>query len=491
MSNSHCRLNGKHINQYLITRKSTDKLNNFVLSKVGKFNLYSHPTLEISTKTNGCFELVLIGYCFDYRNADHTTQEVINNLNINCTLSILLDQLRHLSGVYIAIWKKDDSILIIPDMCAFREVYFQKDIASSSSTLINLVNPLQEVTDSRFHQFYKSKLFQSRQIWVGYETSFKDVKRIKPNHYLDLESGLTTRFFPLQSSPPSPFKVASKKASKIVEGILKSATRRGPVMMGLTAGWDSRLLLAASRYSRKDILYFTAFHQDSKADLVVSKKMAKGLDLNYIQHQYSNTINAEDFNLASQSLPHFNVNYPGMLNTSKFFRNILSISGAASEIARMEFGVIENLTGPKLACLAKYPKHPYPEETYSQWLELNNDHFSKLGYSTLDFFYWEEILGNRTAKTISEAGTLGRAIFPAFNCLELMETLLSVDRKYRQKQNSQLYISIIKELWSEVLKYPINPGLKKRVIHYMQALGVYNKYRTIFPTGILKSIGLR
>jgi hypothetical protein len=488
MSSTYFKTDNRYINQYILTKETTDKLGKFIVRPVGEYILYSHPTLEISAKTDDRFQLILIGYCFDYRNPGHTTLEVVNSLDITKPLSELIGQLRHLSGVYTVIWRKDDDVFIIPDMCAFREIYYGNGIISSSPTLINAVNPLQKVNDSRFHGFYGSKLFQSRLVWVGDETSFQDIKRLKPNHYLNLESGLITRFFPLLRKPSLSVDAAAKKASEIIKGILKAATGRGPVMMGLTAGWDSRLLLAASRYVRKDILYFVLSHKNADADLAISKKIASSLDLNYMQQQYSKHVNEEDFDFVSESLPNVNLNYPGLLNTSKFFSPMLSISGSASEIARVEFGIIENLTGAKLAQLAKYGGHPYPEETYNQWLNLHDNYFTHLGHSTLDFFYWEEILGNRSAKTISEAGAVGRNVFPAFNCIELIETLLSVDPSNRQKQNNRLYLSMIKELWPDVLKYPINPGFRKKAIQYMQVLGVYNVYRTLFPAGIEKSL---
>ncbi|CAN0456802.1 unnamed protein product, partial [Phaeothamnion confervicola] len=165
------------------------------------------------------------------------------------------------------------------------------------------------------------------------------------------------------------------------------------------------------------------------------------------------------------------------------FSGYKTISGSASEIARSEYSRIKNLTGAKLAALSKYPDEAYCIKEYDEWLQYENS-FKEFGYHPLDFFYWEEGLGNRVAKSISEAHTLGVFISPAFNCRYLMSTFLSADEKYREKQNSILHAKIIEKEWKEILAIPVNPGFKKKTIWVMQKLGIYNFYRNIFTTGI-------
>ena len=270
-------------NQYLISKIRTSKLPNFIAEDVGDFTLYAHPAAELATNTSGQNKLFRLGFCFDYRNPQMTNQQIVDNICIS-SLSSVLSHLRHLSGVYIVIVKFEDSIFIVPDMCAFREVYYHKETAAASPNLLRVVNEVAEVDDSKSQGFFQSEVFRTRLTWVGEETSFVGVKRLKPNHYLDLNSILATRFFPVENSVPRDVNAASASTCNILEGIVKAVTKRGPAMMGLTAGWDSRVLLTASRSVKKDILYFLTVHKESKIDALVSRRLAEDLDLNYFQN---------------------------------------------------------------------------------------------------------------------------------------------------------------------------------------------------------------
>ena len=477
-----------YFNQFLLTKRKGLNVEKFVTGSIGDYSLYTHSNLQVAQNSRDKAEIVLVGYCFDYRNPSFSNKDIIDGINISRPLEEILDELAHLSGVYIVILKNESGLFILTDMCAFREVYYSNNQGNcsiaSSPGLLKLGSEGDDPKPESVDEFYQTDVFKSRLIWVGDETSFKGIKRLKPNHYLNLSNGDIVRYFPAKKISVISVEESATKAAAILKGILKAATHRGTIMMGLTAGWDSRVLLAASKELKDEILYFVIKHKNAAFDCSTSEKLAYRFDLNYIQYQYALSFDHNNYKQVADSLPNVNLNYPGSFTFSKFFPEVLGVNGTASEIARLEFGIINDLSGKKFAALAKYPDEAYPINSYDKWIKENHDHFYQMGYSTLDLFYWEEILANRTAKLISEGHAVNRYIFPPFNCRILITTLLSVDPRYRQKHDNQLYTAIVNKLWPETLQEPVNPTFKKRVIRTMQKLGVYNLYRNMFTTGV-------
>ena len=74
-----------------------------------------------------------------------------------------------------------------------------------------------------------------------------------------------------------------------------------------------------------------------------------------------------------------------------------------------------------------------------------------------NLFYWEQRCGNWAAMCQMEFDTAWNDIFTPFNCRNLLLDILSVDERYRKRPNHLLYRKIMKKLWPEVLKFPINP----------------------------------
>ncbi len=477
------------VNQFILTK--ADKLNfrNFNVASLGDYFLYTHRNLDVAISHQGDCSIVLLGDCFDFRAPTHTNDDIVKGLTIQCSLENLLDQLQFFSGVHLFIWKTLDTLLVIPDMCCLREVFIDarkkgEVMAASSPNIINLVHPVKEIQND----FYSSEIFETRKVWVCDQTNLEGITRLKPNYLLDINTGLTNRFFPVIKLENQPLDTMVEKTRKIMPGILKAIHLRGKKMMiGLTGGWDSRFLLAASKEIYQDFTFFINRKESVGFDHKIANRLADRFDLRFYQLRLTSqaTNPGGKHNLFSV-LPNVTMdNFNSISSTVKDFSGYITISGSTSEISRNEFGPLENLNGSILASLAKYPNNPYCITAYDKWLNENEPIYKKFGYKTLDMFYWEEITGNRVAKSLAEARGMNVHIYPAFNCRFLANSFLSVDKKYREKQTSILYEKIIRKEWKETLDEPVNPGFKKRVIRIMQQLGIYKAYRSIFNTGVL------
>ena len=91
-----------------------------------------------------------------------------------------------------------------------------------------------------------------------------------------------------------------------------------------------------------------------------------------------------------------------------------------------------------------------------KWFNEIKTIISKSGINILNLFYWEQKIGNWCASSGVDLDIAIEHFYP-FNCRKLLEILLSVNKKYREYPDVTLYKELIKQLWPDTLKVPINP----------------------------------
>src|SRR5690606_10012170 len=96
--------------------------------------------------------------------------------------------------------------------------------------------------------FFNSPDFKKKLTWVSDKTPYQNITRLKPNHYVDLESGTAHRYFPVKKIQTDSLENVVEKTCRILPGIIDAIChRKENILIALTAGWDSRMLLASSR----------------------------------------------------------------------------------------------------------------------------------------------------------------------------------------------------------------------------------------------------
>jgi hypothetical protein len=465
--------------QFLLTKEHLSISSLSRACTVGEFSLYHHAETEVTTCQRDDRQVVLIGYWNDYRHPTWSNQEILDYVAEATTWQEAIERTYPLAGVYLLLFATKDSLVLIPDFCCTREAFIRNDetgISIGAST--NILEAVRPFRDQR-HEFYSSEDFNSKRTWISHTTHLTEVIRLKPNHYYDLQKRQLIRFFPTLKRPNKELNQAVEEAAEILKGTLASITHREPIVIGFTAGWDSRLLLAASRWTLPSTLFYVNRNTNSPAfDYRIPMKLAWKLHVPFVYSSFSG---------ATKALPTMQLDYPfpsqgnlqGAINYLNIFGAKKTVSGNISEIARNEYGIIHQPTGKRLASFLKYPGNAHCTAIYDRWIQDHQALFESTDYLLTDLFYWEESLGNKLGKSVSEAAAVGRQVFPAFNCRALMLTLLSVEPRFRSKQENILYQKIAAHLWPESLTLPVNPGLKKIAIKYLQRLGIYDLYKNL------------
>jgi len=121
-------------------------------------------------------------------------------------------------------------------------------------------------------------------MWPGTTSPFREILHLLPNHYLDINTGRCHRFWPRERLEQISLDEAIDRVADLMPRLLEAAANRFDLVLGLTAGIDSRLVLAASRAVRERISYVsvrqTVMPADH-ADLTVAANILQKLGLRH------------------------------------------------------------------------------------------------------------------------------------------------------------------------------------------------------------------
>lgn len=126
-----------------------------------------------------------------------------------------------------------------------------------------------------------------------------------PNHYLNLKTGLCKRYWPNKPFQNLSLEEGLEKSSNILKALMKSASNRFDLTVGLTAGLDSRLVLAASKEISNKLSY-TSLRQidkpDNYPDIIIPSTLLSKLGLKHDIVKSSLIINDEFINIFKKML---------------------------------------------------------------------------------------------------------------------------------------------------------------------------------------------
>lgn len=478
-------------NQYILTKKRINKEKGWCEFNVGEFVLYSHPKLEVNRCSNSELELILIGDAFDALNCTYSNEGILKSIISECySLLEVLNRFDEYSGTFIVLHynKPTNELIVFNDASALREIYHYNDrenglVLGSQTKIINTYFDIELDQSKKALEFYSSPSFKKRRCYVGDLTEFKKIKHLKPNHYLNLNKGTIHRFYPNSIKTVMNFEEAAQQSAKLIRGYLEASSNRYNLLLPVSAGWESRVLLAASKNIQKKC-HFYVFkgknYSDDHFDIKTPVKLLKNLNLELNVVQKDEEIATEYIPLIEESVafPRYeSLNY--ILGYWSSFPNHLSVIGNVSEIARTNWPNFFRLNPKKISIIQEFPFLKYATDYYERWLKDAKKICNDMNFRLLDLLYWEENCGNWVAKASTET-RMGIEHFLPFNSRKLLRIMLSVNCKYRQKHDSKLYLRIIEILWSDCLSEPINPNRKRRIIAFLQKVGFYIFYRNFY-----------
>ena len=460
-----------------------------------------HPDLQVAQSYRPNSQLTLLGYLIDPKHPEWSNEEILHDIHQQCaSFEQLLEGAEHCGGRWILLFRSGNKLKLFHDSCGMRQVFYsvQPDGVWCASQAVTLAAHIGAKVDENEHlrQFMQSKPFQSEEnLWPGDGTPFVGIKHLPPNHSLDMQSGKVERFWPVQKLQPLALEEAVSRASRMLIGSIEAIARRSEVMLPVTAGWDSRILLAASRRVSKQVHYYITLHpglEEDSPDVAIPSRLLSRLGLAFHIHPSPEQMD-EQFvhinrkNAQMRDLAKTRIIYQHYLHS----QGKVNISGNYSEIARecyYDYHPNREVTGAFLARYTKLGKNPFVINSFDAWLNGIKDH-EKWGINPLTLFEWEQIFGNWGAIYSAEQD-IAIEEFSPFNNRKILTTLLAVKNSFGSR--NFLYREMIRQMWPETLLEPINPMSAPSFLRKMgkEALrgGLYYGYQALKKgSGLLTS----
>lgn len=471
--------------QYLLTSKLVKTNLTMKSEPFQNYNLYVDDNLPLYSFTNGKVKIVLLGFAFSILDSNLNESEIVSNFPIE--FPAFLDYIDNLCGNFAIFYEKEGALKMYNDATAVLKIFYKIannsiQAAASDPNFIKEVLDLELDTDPESVKFYKGKYFTKKSIRLGNKTKYKNVFQVLPNHSLNLDNAEASRFFPREKLEPLSIEESVKKVFPYFDNVIDATAKRHQINCSMTAGWDSRMVVATTLKHKDKVKYYTFrpdYFKDSNPDLTVPQKISKHLGLNYrwilkgdmIDQEAQENANAS-FDLMPQE---------GMVGILGGYKHIkanddIVLLGTVSEICKNFYDNVEISDGKSLAQAALFPVIPYTLNFFDAKYKDLKEHSQKFGYDIRDLAHWEQDVTNFAAKRALYISFVTRAFSP-FNSRKIIQTILAAPRKSRDTHMHKYYKTYFKTYAPELNKFPVNPTTKQRLMLIGKKLGLYQIYK--------------
>jgi hypothetical protein len=286
-------------------------------------------------------------------------------------------------------------------------------------------------------------------------TAHSGIRRLLCNHYLDLNTGEEHRHWPkVEIDETETPDLAIARINQIVRRTTEALLSDGPVSIALTAGNETRALLANYRGITDKLNFVTLDSPGYRLDLVRAKELAQSFNLKHcvLPYRPANDVQIESWKYRSSHGITGN-NMTGHPSIAPLAGDYF-VGGLGGEVGR-GFLWLNADNDTKLDTFAivdrlKLPRHPMILEAVGNWLELLPDKYSTL--FTLDLAYIE-LRMSCWAFAQAYASPHVVKIYPLISRASY-EAMLSLPPSFRR--DNGMIKACIEQSWPETLSYPIN-----------------------------------
>lgn len=455
--------------QFILGNHYFSDFNNWQLISFGDFALSIHPDLQMTVSKVDEREFLLLGFALNHNLPEANNQQILDNIARSCfNIEELFEYCHDLCGRYVILFQFPEKTGLVTDLIGSRSVYWcvhQDTIwcASQPSTLAWLLS-IEEIRSREISSYINQDMVsieKGEAAWIGDGTKYVGIKHLLPNYYLDFCEKKAIRYWPKAPLEQLDVDSASRKGTEILKNTMQAATNRFQMSMAITAGWDSRTMLAATRSINYKIYYYIQKFggmTDSHPDIRIPRKLTKKLGIpfhiiecvDYQDEEFDAILDKNVFMLHNPAkkvlLRSFFLKFQGKVNAS----------GNISDLCRTPYGnqpvhdifdLLENVN---------LKDSEYAVKSLMEWYAETKFFCETFGYNQRDLFFWEQVLGNWGSMFAAELDIAIDEFYP-FGTRRLVETILAVDEKWRPYHNSKVHRRIIELLWPELLSEPINP----------------------------------
>jgi hypothetical protein len=468
--------------QFILGPRFVDRFESWKRVKVRDTHcLTVHPDLPICNTEYGNKSLTLLGYILDPNNPEYLDLDILKRLLHQLCISDSLDDLFNYTapfgGRWILIVDSGLQMSLFNDAAGYRQVFYAtlpgcQDVwcASQPGILADILGlkPAKEAVE--YLNLVKAS-GRKEYFFPGDSSLYKEIKHLLPNHYLDLMNGSSHRYWPNCDLAPLSLEECVERSSIILTGLMKSASNRFDLALSMTAGGDTRLVLAAAREIRDKVSCYTLVYWDlneKSPDIAIPLKLLSRLGISHTIIKCPARMDDEFRKLYEKNVDGAHSVYGGIVQGlyNEYPVNKLFVKGTAIGVTKClyhsRFGTFGRgrVTAKGLASLMNSEHSSFAVNNLETWL---SDARKTYNINILHLYMWEIREGNWQAMTQLE-WDLAQEVFVPFNCRSLLTVILSLDEKYRKPPEYIFRRALIAKLWPDLLIEPINPpfGIRSR-----------------------------
>lgn len=402
---------------------------------------------------------LLVGYAFDPR-ADMFLPSGRHLLPAEITdadgLERLLDSF---SGAFFCLTSDAYGGRIYMDPGGHLPLFWLEDCGSAASSPVELASAGKRAAmfDRELHDVCIAH--EGAGSWIGGDlTAFTGMRKLLPGHYLDLRGRRPVRYWPRPGTSWMSFETAVEQASAAMLSFMTAAANRFDLRVCLTAGNDTRLMLAACRDVTDRVEFFTLGAEGAEMDLWAARNMCITLGL---AHRTIPPVHSEP---EDEALWDERVGYSIIESNRRQFRSLAALghnavvaSGMYGEVGRCRLyrQNVDSINGMNMTPRfvndrLTIPMPPAVEASTKAWLASLEGQPSSvimdMAFTELKFGSWamgQHGAQNQMAFHISPMGQ--RAVLEAFTFV-----------RPEEKRTERLFHAIIAACWPRVLEFPIN-----------------------------------
>ena len=466
------------INQYFITNDDSISIADaeFSVNIIDDFKIYSHKKLKVNRSEKETTKLVLLGDVFDPFQPEFSNEEICNALIELSTIDGLLKAVDKFTGRFVLFVKIEGKHYMLSDFFGQRQVYYWFEenrfyASSSDKLLLDALGLDLQLGDEKKALSTSNYFLKIHEHWLLGKTDWDNrLVKLLPNHYLNIDKAEAKRI-PIFTNKKENKTQIEKEVLGILKNSVEAYSKRYELMLGLTSGYDSRLLLASSVSLKNNIKYFTFNRNDTyvKRDVSIAKKLAETFNLDY------HTIDTEA--LTPQFLKLFRDQFlvPRILDKTKNiqwfknqnFSNTAVISGNGGALIRSIYNETHFKDSKTICEAIEYESNDFHLKALAEWLLSAKDFASNNGLLISDLFYLEVRLGKWGNKMVHEMDISGVEEFTPYNNRHLMFSLLL---NYNAAERKTITLNLLQQSVEGIANLPFNPKTwkdrVKKVIFY-------------------------
>ncbi|GEK91052.1 hypothetical protein [Alkalibacterium kapii] len=445
---------------YLMKRTIDQSYEHFIELDPFVFN-YDTDSLAAQA-TDGEKTVIAYGKIIDSRNPDLTEQAIVEKLAQAKDSVQLVEWTEYMAGRYVLIYQNTKELILFPDATCSVPIFYSVIenkwlISSKQKTIADALElPMSDAS-------VEIKSQAEEQQPLPYDRSmYEGIRVVIPNHFLNVKDQRAKRFFPIRELESRSVDEVIKETITLTQNVVDSYMMEDDLVIPLTAGKDSRLILSFFKKYQDRIQLYTFDHQPKEAepdDIKIPRQLTSRLGLSY---QVLPRVQMDDETFKSF------VNYFSGTQNRRILENALTLKQSGLKSSRFVTGdiipIVKSNFGKKLPeslATTNYlvtKTHNYSDENkriVRQWRKNVKKHAHENGVSLFDLFFWESRLGRWLPNNMSNYDTMSDPVL-IFNNRRLIESWISIPRE--QRVDTDFHEQIISRLWPELLDIPLTSG---------------------------------